>query len=330
MKYFADISSQLKRIDLRALPSAISSLRRIDLRSLLFTISSPQVDKYRPMLILFAMTVIIYSFVGIFYKIVGLAFLGNITFGTSITKKVAGLSPAVKKEPFDSYKVIMDRNLFRSTDKIDAEKQMSGTGNASGDVTQILDLKGTVAGDSRYGFAIIEEKGRNKQVLYKVGGTVAGAKIVKIIRNAVVLNTGDREVMLRMPERLKSPLLPHDGGGGQRISVTPPAPSGSLVLNKGEMEPMLKDMGIMLSQAQISPFLSAGKPDGFMVSNMKPESIFKKMGLVDGDVLQGVNDRQIKTAEDVIDFYNILKSGSPLSIRIKRQGRQEELRVSFR
>jgi general secretion pathway protein C len=314
VKYFADISSQLKRIDLR---------------SLLFTISSPQVDKYRPMLILLAMTVIIYSFAGIFYKIVGLAFLGNITAGTSIAKKVAGGSPAAKKEPFDAYKVIMNRNLFGSTDKIVAEKQMAGKSNEPGDVTQILDLKGTVAGDGRYGFAIIEEKGRNKQVLYKVGGTVAGAKIVKIIRNAVVLNTGGREVILKMREGLKSPLLPPAGGGGQRTSVSPTSPSGSVVLNKGEMEPMLKDMGMMLSQAQIGPFFSAGKPDGFIVSNMKPDSIFKKMGLIDGDVLQSLNDRQIKTADDMVEFYNSLKSGSPLSVRIKRQGKQEELRVSF-
>ncbi|HAJ26027.1 MAG TPA: deoxyribonuclease HsdR, partial [Syntrophus sp. (in: bacteria)] len=62
----------------------------------------------------------------------------------------------------------------------------------------------------------------------------------------------------------------------------------------------------------------------------KPDGIFKKMGLVEGDVLQGVNGRQIKTADDVVEFYNSLKSGSPLSLKIKRQGRQEELRVSFR
>lgn len=348
MKYFEIIKEKISRLNLRnlkigrldfrdLLASRLDvrnlSVSNLDIRSLLATAASLQAEKYKPFLIVMFMTAVIYAGVGIFYKVIGLQLMGRISGGPAPPAATAA-SPGAAKEAFDAYKIIMDRNLLGSTDKTVAEKQMAGKANEPGDLTQVLVLKGTVAGDSRYGFAIIEEKGKNKQVLYKVGGTVLGAQVVKINRNAVILKTAERELTLKMSERPVQPILPPGSPAGRPGGAAPdsgPAVApGSVVLSRSEVNSYLKDMGALLSTAQIRPYFSGGVPDGFMISNIRPDSIFQKIGVTNGDIIQGIDDRQIKTADDMVNFYNRLKSGSPMTLRLKRQGRQEAYQYTFR
>ena len=94
------------------------------------------------------------------------------------------------REPADAYRAIPERNLFGTTTKTVADKQ---AGTVQQDIALLIDLKGTVAGDSKYGFAIIEEKGTRKQRLVKAGDVIAGAKVVRIKRNAVDLLVEEQE-----------------------------------------------------------------------------------------------------------------------------------------
>ena len=68
-------------------------------------------------------------------------------------------------------------------------------------------------------------------------------------------------------------------------------------------------MGSLLRQAQIRPYFNAGVPDGFLISNIRPGSLYQKMGVVDGDIIQEVNGRKIRTADDVMGLLNTIKAG---------------------
>ena len=86
----------------------------------------------------------------------------------------------------------------------------------------------------------------------------------------------------------------------------------------------------MLRQAQIRPYFNAGVPDGFMISNIQAGSLYQKMGVVDGDIIQGVNNRPIRTADDMMELFNTIKSGAGMSLSIKRRGNPETLNYQFR
>jgi len=86
----------------------------------------------------------------------------------------------------------------------------------------------------------------------------------------------------------------------------------------------------MLTQVRIRPYFSEGKPDGFLVSRIKQGSIFQKMGLKNGDVIQGVNDSPIGSADDMLGLYKELQSGSEITLNIKRRGKQETLKYTFK
>ncbi len=281
--------------------------------------------KYRHLLILAAITAITYGLVGLGYDVLSLTLVK--------TKKarpaVAEALPAgtYVKEPADVFAIVAQRNLFGSTDKAVATKATEAAAPVAGpDLSTLLEIRGTIAGTGKDGFAVIEEKGTNKQVLYKVGSVVAGAKVTLITRNAVTFMIGNQEKVLRMLEAKTGPVAP------SRPTAPTPAvvPGTPMVISRSEVDAQLKDMGTMLSQAQIRPYYSEGVPDGFIITNIRPGSIYEKIGLTEGDVVQAANDRKLATADDVTAFYNTMKAGSSLNLKIKRGGREQNLQYLFR
>ena len=280
------------------------------------------VQKYHHLLILLAITAITYALVGVGYDLLSLNLLKSGTTARPAVEEAVSLN-ASKREPADAYTVIPQRNLFGSTDKAVANKKLDAAEPAEGpDLATVLEVKGTVAGTGKDGFAIIEEKGKNKQLLYKVGNVVAGAKVINISRNAVTFLVGDKERVLKMVNTNQAPLLPPRPSGPAAVTPRGAAP---MVVSRSEVDASLKDMGTMLSQAQIRPYYADGVPDGFMVTNIKPGSIYEKIGLTEGDIVQGTNDRRLVTADDMTALYNSMKAGSPLTLKIKRGGQQQNI-----
>ena len=290
-----------------------------------FNFSASEVEKIcRSALIPFAITAVMYALVGIFYDVVSIKLMGK-----SIAKLAQGRTmPAAsfQKQPADYYAVIHQRNLFGSTDKAAADKkQEAAKPEGTLDISTLLVIKGTVAGTGKDGFAVIEEKAKNKQSLYKVGNVVAGAKLIKITRNAVTFQIDNKEKVLMMMETQIAPLLLP-----RPVQPTAPSRSEPMVINRNDVDASLKDMGALMSQAQIRPYYTAGAPDGFMITNIRPGSLYEKVGLTEGDIIQGAGDRRLLTADDWTFLYNSMKAGSSLTLRIKRGEAEENLSYVFR
>lgn len=289
-------------------------------RILNFSRAGGLAKNYHHLLILLAITVIAYALVGLCYDLLSFKLLQSGTARPTAEEAVS--LNAFRREPVDAYTVIPQRNLFGSTDRAVADKKLPEAPPAEGpDISTLLEVKGTVAGSGKDGFAVIQEKGKNKQLLYKVGNVVAGAKLVKITRNAVTFLVGDKERVLKMIDTNQAPLLPPP----RLPAAAGPPVAAPMVVNRSEVDASLKDMGTMLSQAQIRPFYANGVPDGFMITNIKPGSIYEKIGLTEGDIVQGANDRRLVTADDMTALYNSMKGGGALTLEIKRGGQQQDL-----
>ena len=278
----------------------------------------------RRTVILAVMAVMLFQGTGIFYKVLTLQLI-RIRPAPAAAEKVRATAVPIR-EPADAYRVIPERNLFGTTTKAVTDKQTAAMPQQQ-DFALLIDLKGTVAGGPIYGFAIVEEKGTKKQRLVKAGDLINGAKVVRIKRNAIDLLVGDQEQTLKMVETNEGPILPP-----QRVGTAPmtaAVQAGSTVISRSEIDTGLQDMGSLLRQAQIRPFFNAGVPDGFLVSNIRSGSIYQKMGIIDGDIIQKVNNRPIQTADDMTGLLNALKSGSGLSLTIQRRGKPETLNYQF-
>jgi general secretion pathway protein C len=266
------------------------------------------------------MAVFLYQGVGIFYKGLALHIIRMRPAPVSEVKAPAAASAV--REPENAYRVIPERNLFGTTTKAIVQARTA----PQQDIALLFDVKGTVAGEGKYGFAIIEEKGTRKQRLVKTGEVVYGAKVIRIKRDAVDILVAERERTLKIVETKETPILPPPGG---TASIGPPPPPGSVVIPRNEIREAMEDMGSMLSQAQIRPYFNAGVPDGFIVNSIRSGSLYQRMGIANGDIIQEVNNRKIQTADDVMGLLNTIKSGASLSLGIKRQGKSETLSYQF-
>jgi hypothetical protein len=147
------------------------------------------------MVTLLVIVVIAYFAVDIAYRIIELN-----TPAPGPELQAAADAPAVEmtKDPLEAYTVIIERNLFRTVDQPIAVDQMDPNWLEAS--TLQLDLFGTIAGEDGRGYAIIEEKDKKRQRLYKIGDKVGGATLVKVVRNAIVLRMGDRDQVLKKKE----------------------------------------------------------------------------------------------------------------------------------
>ncbi|MHB9096523.1 MAG: type II secretion system protein N [Syntrophales bacterium] len=275
----------------------------------------------RRSVILAVMAIVLFQATGIFYKVLALQLI-RMRPAPAAAEKVRTAAVPVR-EPADAYRVIPERNLFGTTTKAITEKQTAALPQQQ-DVALLIDLKGTVAGGPKYGFAIVEDKGTRKQRLVKTGDLIAGARVIRIRRNAIDLLISGQERTLKIVETNQGAILPPPP------AATAAAPAGTIVVSRSEIDAGLQDMGTMLRQAQIRPYFNAGVPEGFLISNIRPGSLYQKMGAADGDIIQEVNGRPIRTADDVMGLLNTIKAGSSMSMTIKRRGRQETLNYQFR
>jgi len=275
-------------------------------------------NRRNTILILAAIAVVLYLAVDIAYLIL------ELSAPPAETRQQEAPGPAAAdaaRDPVEAYAVIVERNLFRTTDRpIVADAMDPGMLETT---SLPLDLYGTIAGEDGRGYAIIEERDKKKQRLYKVGDRVAGATIVKILRNAVVLRVGENDQVLKKKETVAR-------GSNRLPAAAPPGPAPGAAPRPQARPPQAPpgsppDLASLLTQARVTPHVTAGssgKPDGVVINEIQPGSLFESVGLVNGDVIQEVNGRAVTGVADLVAMYRDLKPGLSLSVKVTRAGRQ--------
>jgi general secretion pathway protein C len=110
---------------------------------------------------------------------------------------------------------------------------------------------------------------------------------------------------------------------------TPKLPVSSyprqLTLKSDQIESALENLDQLMEQARIRPHIEEGRPSGISITGIKPNTIFRKMRLRNGDIITGVNGDSIETVEDAMKIFGDLTSASEVQVEIKRRGRKRVL-----
>jgi general secretion pathway protein C len=84
-----------------------------------------------------------------------------------------------------------------------------------------------------------------------------------------------------------------------------------------------------MEQATLRPHIEDGQPSGISITGIKPNAIFRRMRLRNGDVITGVNGNSIGSVEDAVRVFEELSTGSNIQLQIKRRGREQTLDYSI-
>jgi len=93
----------------------------------------------------------------------------------------------------------------------------------------------------------------------------------------------------------------------------------SVNIDRDKINDSLKNINQLMSQVKVRPHFRDGKPDGLLLSHVQQNSIFNEMGLKNGDIVKGVNGKEIQSVDDALKFYDSLKSSTSVEIQIERQ-----------
>ena len=101
------------------------------------------------------------------------------------------------------YHEIIDRNLF-NTKRTQIQKSTAVDLERLKQTKLNLKLIGTVSGDRKMAYAVIEDVKTRKQNLYRAGDTIQNASIKMVLRKKVVLRVNNQDEILVMDERTET------------------------------------------------------------------------------------------------------------------------------
>lgn len=273
-----------------------------------------------------------YWAVSAFYKVAALQVQPSQSAAPA-TASASGEGPIVI-QPFSYYNTILERDLFKTSKAAVAEAPAQTVDLEALEETQLqLKLWGTVSGETHNTYAVIEDTQKREQNLYRVGDTIQSASIKMILREKVVLNVEGRDEVLAMEEVGTSsgpptmaargmPAVARGGGASpmeQRIS-----------LQRDMIEDAFQDVNRLMTEVAITPYMQDGRPEGLAFNNIRPNSIFRRMGLRNGDILVGVNGEQIQSVEDAMRLYQDLRSAPEVQVQIRRRGQDRNITYNLR
>jgi len=276
-----------------------------------------------------ALSILLFISVDVFYRIVS-AQLNDVGI-REIAEARPSPAKGYRRPPLSNYRAITERNIFGSLENASEGIKPSDIENL--EPTKLkLALVGTVAGSDEDAAAFIEEMDKRRQELYRVGDSVKDATLKAILEGKVVLSVDGKDEILTMVEpssRRSSSSSTVEKSSTPSRAVTPQRRSAGVTrtIRRSDIQKSLEDVSGLLNQARIEP---APSDDGFALSNIKSGSLFAKMGLRNGDVVQGVDNRPITGTEDVVSFYRELGSASNITLDIIRNGRQMSLPFRIR
>jgi general secretion pathway protein C len=231
----------------------------------------------------------------------------------------AHAGPLPKRELSD-YSVILERGLF-------GEGRAPSSGPAAAPESSSFLLVGTVEGEQFAGAVLQDAAGA--QMFYRRDQRLPdGSRLVKVKRDRVTLRKPDGvtlEIQLIDETKIVNvPSKPGAGAGVQRVS------DGRYVVDQREIASSTENMGQVLTQARALPYLEQGKTVGFRISEIVPGSIYEKIGLQNGDVVQRVNAQDVDDPGKFFQMYQGLKDESRISIDLLRNGQRQTLNYDIR
>ncbi|MEM1026064.1 MAG: type II secretion system protein GspC [Myxococcota bacterium] len=105
---------------------------------------------------------------------------------------------------------------------------------------------------------------------------------------------------------------------------------GEYTIAKEEIDNVLSNLNKLATQARIVPSFKDGKANGFKLFSIRPNSLYAKIGIKNGDVVQQINGYELNSPDKALEIYSKLKDASSISVDLLRRGKAKSLSYTIR
>ncbi len=238
--------------------------------------------------------------------------------------------PTAAADPESAYASIAERDVFNAVKHRGSDAAETTEDFKRSDLN--AKLWGTaLAHDPGESFAIIEDLGARRQGLYRVGDTVLEvATLARVEWDRVVLDRdGGEEVLEISSARANGKDAPAGGapGAGERIRKTA---DNKFLIDRRELESTVANINEVFTQARAVPYFENGKTVGFRVFAIKPGSVFEKIGLQNGDVINRVNGVELTDPTKAISLFTELQNEGHIAVDLQRNKQAKNFSYEIR
>lgn len=97
-----------------------------------------------------------------------------------------------------------------------------------------------------------------------------------------------------------------------------------------EIDNVLSNLNKVATQARIVPSFHNGKANGFKLFSIRPNSLYSKIGIQNGDIVQKINGYEINSPDKALEIYSKLKDAQSITVDLVRRGKSKTLSYSIR
>ncbi|MCW5893631.1 MAG: hypothetical protein KIT14_24215 [bacterium] len=223
--------------------------------------------------------------------------------------------------PLEQYAVIAARDLFNPV-----APQVAGADTGG------LRLRG-VGFHGGIAHAIIDDDATGRQELYRVGDALRAARIAAIAWDQVTLRAPGGETVL---ELATAEAAPADAAPVPIVAAATPGATirrtgaDAWIVDRRELAGAVDNMSGLLTQLRAVAEVEDGRPNGFRLFQIKDDSIFRRLGLEDGDVVQRVNGTAVGDPATLLAFLQRLRTEPRVALDIVRAGAPRTLVYDLR
>lgn len=235
-------------------------------------------------------------------------------FTTPLERDRAGLEP---RRELSEYSSILERGLFGE-----------GKGPSGGPAVESVSYRliGTIEGESFAGAVLEDTTG---QAFYRIHQKLSdGSVIVKVMRDKISIKKPDGPVIdIQVVDDTKIVSVQRSGGpvtGVKKVS------DSKWMVDQKEVQASTENLNQVLTQARALPYLEQGKSVGFRISEIVPGSIYEKIGIVNGDVIQRVNSQDVNDPAKFFQVYQGLQNERNITVDLLRGGQRQTLNYEIR
>jgi len=176
-----------------------------------------------------------------------------------------------------------------------------------------LELKAIFANKSGEGWIIVKDKNdkKAKSVFLSNGDEFKGYTLKKINQASAIFMRDSKEYSLEMKKKdtIKDKI--------KKDEVEIQEDDVVRVVSKREVDRYTKNYDEIWKNITINEIMKNGKIVGFKVEHIKKGTIFEKLGLKAGDIIEEVNGQKIRSYADAFNIYKNIKDIEVINIKLK-------------
>ncbi|MGC4113954.1 MAG: type II secretion system protein GspC [Myxococcales bacterium] len=190
-----------------------------------------------------------------------------------------------------------------------------------------------VANLPEWSLANIEDGNSKVTTVYMVGDKIQTAEIIEIeLKRVLINNNGRKEYIDDELGSGEGHPLPVPQPPITVASNTNPPPSSAVgagiketgadtyEIPRDEINKALGNLNDIAMQARIVPAFKDGVSTGFKLFSIRPDSLYTKIGIQNGDIVRRINGFEINSPDKALEVYTKLKESNRIEIEVDRNG----------